>query len=233
MIARLAAGPTVGKVSYDEHLRRSHLASALRPVPPGERPPLPVEPRQRRIAGTARPGSGPGTVVRFEARYHGVVPVTRRLDGAGRVLYAGVADVLGWVPGTALTVSIGPGHWVTFRSAGRPASPSERRLAHVDRQGRLVVFLGVRAYLSTDVGEEVLLVADATAGALRIADVSLLALALDVLERAEAALFSSADGGGGDGPTSVCTPSPAPGRALRHARPPRPRSSAQAQGAAI
>lgn len=88
-------------------------------------------------------------------------------------------------------MTLGPGHWVTFRSAGRPRHASERRLAHVDKAGRVVIPHGVRHYLATDAGEDVVVRAH-PAGTLQIADASVLALALDVLDRVEAATAGSA-----------------------------------------
>ncbi len=138
-------------MGYQDHLRERARARALRPgqallraVLAGERLPLPVRPAV--LAEAAPVGARPalGAVVRFEAPNRGgPPPVTRRLDSSGRVLYKAVADVLGWAPGTALSFNSGPGHWVTFRSAGRPAAPGERRLAHIDRAGRLVVPLAL------------------------------------------------------------------------------------------
>jgi hypothetical protein len=97
-------------------------------------------------------------VTRLPARYHGPVPAIRRVDGGGRVLWDGLARLLGWAPGLALEASTtAVRHWVTFRSAERPHRPCERRLAHTDAKGRLVIPDAVRGYLGADVGDQVVL----------------------------------------------------------------------------
>ena len=174
-------------MSYATHHRAAHRAAGLRPVRPDERPPLPIDPVTPAEVERPELGSPPGSVIRFETRYHGRVPVIRRIDGSGRVLWDAVAASLGWGAGLALDASCGPGHWATFRSAGRPRQPSERRQAHIDRSERLVIPHGVRTWLGTDTGEEVILRVDPAAGTLQVADASVLALALDVLDRVEAA----------------------------------------------
>ncbi len=190
--ARAATAPvsgagTVEAVSYANHLRTAHRNTALRAVQSDERPPVPISPAAPAEVERPELGAPPGSVIRFETRYHGRVPVTRRIDGSGRVLYDAVADTLGWEAGLALDARCGPGHWVTFRSAGRPRQPSERRQAHIDKAGRLVIPHGIRTWLGTDTGEEVTLRLDAAAGTLQVADASVLALALDVLDRVESA----------------------------------------------
>lgn len=186
MAAAPAAGErTVEAVSYANHLRSAHRVAALRPALPDERPPLPITPLDPAELPAADLGAAPGSVIRLGTRYQGRPPVTRRIDGSGRLLYDAVATTLGWEPGLALDATC-TGDWVTFRSAGRSRRPEERRLAHIDKAGRLVIPLGVRTYLRTDVGEEVILRVDAAAGTLRVADASLLARALDALERLEA-----------------------------------------------
>jgi hypothetical protein len=167
-------------VSSAEHLRQSHQLGAVRA---GEHPPLPVNPVGPGAVEPVGLGAAPGSVLRSGARYHGAVPVTRRIDSSGRVLCNGLAEVLGWGPGLALEVGLGPGEWATFRSAGRACPGSGRRLAHIDRSGRLVVPIGVRKYLGAETGDEVVLRADTGAGALRAAHVSMLARALDLLDR--------------------------------------------------
>lgn len=98
-----------------------------------------------------------------------------------------MADTLGWKAGLALDASCGPGHWVRFCSAGRPRQRSERRQPHIDKAGRLVIPHGMRTWLGTDTGEEVALRVDAATATLQVADASVLALALDVLDRVESA----------------------------------------------
>jgi len=177
---------TVEAVSCADHLRQAHRHAALRAVRAGEHPPLPIAPVAPADVEVPDLGAAPGTVIRFETRYHGRPPAMRRIDGSGRVLYDAVADILGWTPGLALDAAC-DGHWVTFRSAGRDRRREERRLAHVDKAGRVVIPHGIRTYLGTDTGEEVIVRADAAAGTLQVADASLLARALDALERLEAA----------------------------------------------
>jgi len=173
-------------VNYASRRRQAHRVAALRVAAPDEKPPLPIRPLSP--ADVRRPvlGAAPGSVIRLETPYHGRRPVMRRIDSSGRVLYDAVAVVLGWEAGLALDATL-DGHWVTFRSAGRTRRANERRLAHIDKAGRLVVPRGVRTYLGIDVGEDVILCVDATAGTLQAADASLLARALDALERVEGA----------------------------------------------
>ncbi len=171
-------------MTYASHIRDSHRLARLRPAAPDERPVLPIAPAPLHERPPAPSGPAPGSVVRFETRSCGTVPVTRRLDGSGRLLWDGLAKILGWSPGTALSVTTGPGHWVTLRSAGT-AGAHDRRRAHVDDKGRLVVPKGVRVYLAAGGSTELVLRPDAADGTLHLAHASVLALALDVLARVE------------------------------------------------
>ena len=186
--APTATPRTYPEMTYADHLRQDHRRRVLRPVPPDARPALPISPASRAVVDSAALGPPPGAVAYLPGRYHGSVPVIRRVDGGGRVLWDGLARLLGWEPGLALEASATAArHWVALRSAGRPHRPAERRLAHTDAKGRLVIPDAVRSYLGCDVGDEVVLRAQPTAGILQVAGASLLARALDLLERVDGA----------------------------------------------
>ena len=209
-------------VTYATHIQGARRVARLRPAAPDERPVLPIAPAPHHERPHASSGPAPGSVVRFETRYWGTVPVTRRLDGSGRLLWDGLAKILGWGPGTALVARTGPGHWVTLRSAGRTAGPDDRRRAHVDDKGRLVVPKGLRVCLAAGGDTELVLRPDAADGSLRLAHASVLALALDVLERVE----TWADP---DSPATPATPAPDAGDCAAGS-PPHPRLPNHVQG---
>ncbi|MDA8317797.1 MAG: hypothetical protein M0010_21925 [Actinomycetota bacterium] len=173
-------------MSYAKHRRKASQVAALRPVRAGEHPPLPLRPVPPAEVQAQALGKAPGEVVRIASRYHVAVPAMRRLDASGRVLWDAVSSVLSWVPGLALEARLGPGSWVTFFATERSCCPRERRLAHLDTAGRLVIPHGVRTYLGIETGEEVVLRIDAESKTLQVAGASLVAQALELLERVEA-----------------------------------------------
>lgn len=157
------------------------MCFARRPPAAADQPGPPARRRQR----AGRPAAGGGDV--SPARYLGSVPVIRRVDRGGRVLWDGLARLLGREPGLAPEASTTAArHWVTFRSAGRPHRPAQRRLAHTDAKSRLVIPDAARCSFGCDAGDQVVLRAQPD-GVLEVADASLLARALHLLERVDGA----------------------------------------------
>lgn len=126
-----AAPPRIcPEVTYTDHLRQDHRRRALRPVPPDSHPPLPISPAPEVSASAPRPARRRGAVTQLPSRYHGPVPAIRRVDGGGRVLWDGLAYLLGWEPGLALEAST-----TAARSApeDRPYGREEARPARTQR----------------------------------------------------------------------------------------------------
>ena len=64
-------------MTYATHIRDSHRVARLRPAVPDEHPALPIAPAPLHERSHTPSGPAPGSVVRFETRYWGTVPVTK------------------------------------------------------------------------------------------------------------------------------------------------------------
>lgn len=177
----------VGLVNFAENRPQSHRNARLRPARAGERPQLPLRPVATGSPEPLELGLAPGSAIRIETSYLEGGPGHPSARRSGRVLYDAVERALGWAPGLALEVTLGPGHWVSFSSAGRPRQPSSPAWPISTGPGASSSPSGCAPTSTPCAGEEVLVCADAVDGALRVADVSLLTRALGLLHRVEAA----------------------------------------------